>query len=126
MRRLFPLLLVLLVGCGVPSTPRLAQISPATMTAPTFYENSGTQRFTLTGARFAPDSVVLFGESVIHPATITATSLSIDVPPSDVNPEFPLNPSSQSVIYIRVLNPDGQTSNSVTVTVVPHCNPCGT
>lgn len=126
MRKLTILFLLLLVGCGNPTAPVLSQVSPATLTAPTFYENSGTQSFTLTGVRLAPGAVVLFGETSVQPITVTSTSVDFNVPPSVVNPDFPQNPSSQTVILVRVMNPNGQISNMVGVTVVPHCNPCGT
>jgi hypothetical protein len=128
MRKLFLLLLplLLLVGCGVPTAPVLDEISPATITAPTFYENNNTQQFFLTGERFEPGATVLVGDTELQPIAVTASSITLDVPPTLLNPQFPQNPAANISVSFRVTNSDGQTSNTVMVTVVPHCNPCGT
>jgi hypothetical protein len=115
-----------MVGCGVPTTPVVTQISPATITAPTFYENNNTQPFVLTGKNFEAGATVTIGETQEQAESVTATSITVYVPPTLLNPEFPQNPPDQVVITLRVTNPNGQTSNTVGVTVVPHCNPCGT
>jgi hypothetical protein len=122
-----PLLsLILLVGCGASTTPVVNQITPATLTAPTFYENENTQQFVLTGERFEPGAAVLIGETREQTESVTPTSVTFYVPPTLLNAEFPQNPPSQVVIPVRVVNPNGQVSNTVEITVVPHCNPCGT
>jgi len=128
MKRSILLFFVLaLTACGGPTTPVLTQISPAALTAPTFYENDNAQQFALTGERFTTGVTVLFGDdTVLQPQTVTATAITFNVPPSVVNPDFPQNPPDQTIVPVRVMNPNGQISNTVRLTVVPHCNPCGT
>jgi hypothetical protein len=119
-------LLALLVGCGTPPAPVIDQISPATLTAPTYYENNDTQSFFLTGERFEPGATVLIGETEEQAESVTASSITVYVPPTLLNPEFPQNPAANISVSFRVKNSNGQISNAVMVTVVPHCNPCGT
>jgi hypothetical protein len=126
MRKLFLIPLLLLVGCGTPSAPVLSQISPATLTAPTYYENNDTQPFILTGSGFESGASVLVGVTRLQIFEVTATSITVYVPPTLLNAEFPQNPPDQVTIPVQVTNPDGRTSNTVGITVVPHCNPCGT
>ncbi|MGC1905153.1 MAG: polysaccharide deacetylase family protein [Candidatus Acidiferrum sp.] len=55
------------------------------------------QYLTITGANFSPNSVVNFGSDILTPATITATSLLVQVPAADL-----ANPAS---VAVTVTNP---------------------
>jgi len=127
-------LMFAMLACGSPTAPVLSQITPNLLTVPTFYENDNTQGFVLTGERFEQGVIVLVGYDAdpysalgqLQPQTITPTSITVWVPPTYLNPEFPQNIGQSIQIPFRVKNPNGQTSNTVLITVVAHCNPCGT
>jgi hypothetical protein len=84
----------------------ISSLSPASVTA-----GSGTFVLTIAGSGFLPGATVNAGGSSLQPQTLTATQITVAIPAAAI--------AQSGTLAIAVVNPDGVTSNRVTLSISP-------
>jgi Domain of unknown function (DUF1929)/Kelch motif len=109
-------LLFVLNGDGVPSVAKIVRIdssvtAPALMSLSPSSATAGGPAFTLTvnGSNFVSGSVVQWNGAARTTTFVSATQLTAAIPASDI--------SAAGTAQVRVVNPDGATSNALTFTI---------